>query len=89
MDTFFKDRQSAIKRQYSDAYRDGDTDGLDQARQNWKDLTSHMQSDGYKPPKVSDLIKAPHEREKREKATVGGIQFTKKNAGAVQELSEI
>ncbi len=89
MDTFFKDRQTAVKRAYVEAYRTNDSEALAEARQNWSDLTSHMKADGYQPPKVSDLVKAPHEQAKREKALVAGVPVTKRTAGAAQQLADI
>jgi hypothetical protein len=89
LDTFYKDRTTHLKRAYTEAYKDGDSSALAEARQDWQDMQAARKANGYKPAPLSDLLKAPMEQRKREKATLGGVQYRGKDAGAVRQLEEI
>ncbi len=89
MDLKFKKSTSDIKNAYVRAYRDGDTDKMAQARDDWADLQARMKAHEFTPPKTGDLIKAPHAQDKKDKALIGGVTTTKRTAGAARQLQEI
>lgn len=86
---FFKGRVSELKREYTRAYADGDAQAMAEVRENWSNLNAHQKADGYKPSALSDLLKAPQEKAKREKATAGGVQFRSREEGAIRQLAEL
>jgi len=89
MDLLYKGQVSETKRDYVRAYRDGDAAALAEAREEWAALAQRMKAHGFKPPKVSDLVKAPHEAKKREGMVVQGVAATKRNAGAARQLADL
>lgn len=88
-DEFFKERVTRVKREYTAAVRSGDTQAAAEARQRWVELQAVRKERGYKPSPMSELLKAPQERAKREKSAVGGVvPAGKREAGALQQLQE-
>jgi len=85
-DKFYNDRTSSLKREYGDAYRDGDSATMRSLRDEWMQTQEARKRLGYKPQPLSDLLKAPQEQRKREATAMGGVQTTKANAGFIGAL---
>lgn len=83
----FKARSAQVKKEYTEAYRSGDQSALRDARKEWEHLQGVRKDYGYKPQPMSELLKAPQEKAKREKNTAGGVQFNRNNQGFVKELA--
>jgi hypothetical protein len=85
-DKFYNDRTSSLKREYGDAYRDGDSATMRSLRDEWMQTQEARKRLGYKPQPLSELLKAPQAQRKREASATGGVQTTKANAGFVGAL---
>ena len=88
-DEFYNEKASEIKRAYVDAYKEGDNEGLGEARTEWNKLQESRTKNGYTKQPLSTLLKAPQEQKKRERNVTGGVQFNKANRGFVQKTSEL
>ena len=88
-DQFYNDKASEIKRAYTRAYKEGDTAALNEAREAWKSLQESRARNSYQRQPLSTLLKAPQEQKKRERQSVGGVQFNKANRGFVRTTSEL
>jgi hypothetical protein len=84
----FTDRTTKIKQQYVKAYRDKDQAGIREAREAWAKLQDAKRRNGVKVSPVSDLIRAPRDQAKRERDTVGGVQFTGSNRAMAQQIAQ-
>jgi hypothetical protein len=85
---FFKNRTSELKNQYAKAYKNGDSESMAEARENWQEMQDAKRAYGFTVQPISNLLKAPRELAKREKETVGGVQVKKSNKKFVQSLME-
>lgn len=83
----FTDEAADIKRAYVEAYDAKDSDGKLKAMAEWRKLQSEKKALGIATEPVATLLKAPKEQDKREKATVGGLQYTKSYKGFAERLS--
>ena len=83
----FTDRTSRIKNDYIKAVKDNDQEGKKEARAAWKKLQDAKRRNGVKPTPLSTLLKAPMEQRKRERNTVGGIQYTKRDRALARALA--
>lgn len=63
---FFKDRSTDIRKDYVEAYKKGDGEGMTEARQAWADMQESRKRNGFKIQPISELFKAPLEQRKRE-----------------------
>ena len=72
----FTERTSRIKNDYIKASKEKDQAGMKEARAAWKKLQDAKRRNGVKPTPLSTLLKAPQEQAKRERNTVGGVQYT-------------
>jgi hypothetical protein len=80
----FKDKAAKLKNQYTKARREGeDTTAI---RDKWTKLQDERVSEGFKREPLSSLLQAPQAQAKRERETVGGIQFNKQTRRFTQEL---
>ena len=86
--TNFQDRTTEIKNQYTKADRKGDTEAKAEARAAWTKLQDARVRNGLARKPLSDLLKAPAEQRKREKETVGGVQYTKATKKLAQQYAE-
>jgi hypothetical protein len=84
MDANFQDRSSRVRNQYTKAYRSRDTEGMREAREAWQKLQEARVRNGYTRQPLSNLLKAPQEQAKRERATVAGVQTNSGNRGFVE-----
>lgn len=85
---FFKDRTSELKNDYTKAYRNGDSDAMANIRNEWNEMNAAKRSYGFTVQPLSKLLKAPSERAKRERETVGGVQVKKSNVQFVESMVE-
>lgn len=85
-DKFYKDKTSQIKRAYADAYLANDSEGAREARQEWQESQEARKRLGFKPQPMSELLKAPQERRKREAQVKSGVATRENNAGFVDAL---
>lgn len=86
--TNFQERTTAIKNQYTKADRKGDAEAKAEAREAWKKLQDARVRNGLARQPLSNLLKAPAEQRKREKETVGGVQYTKATKKLAQQYAE-
>ena len=85
MDKHFRERTTRIKNDYAKAARRGDAEGMRQAREAWMRLQDARVKAGYTRQPMSNLLKAPQEQARRERDTVGGVQFNRSNAAFARE----
>jgi hypothetical protein len=83
----FTERTTKIKNDYVKAAREGDSEAQGAAREAWKKLQDVKRREGVNVSPLSDLLKAPAEQKKREKMTVGGVQYTKGTKKLAQEIA--
>lgn len=88
-DQFFKGQDRLLRKQYTQAYRDGDAAGLQEAREAWAEMQASRQRNGFTVQPLSNLLRAPQEQAKRERETTGGVQTRKQNAGFVQQTRDL
>ena len=83
----FTERTTKIKNDYVKAAREGDSEAQGAAREAWKKLQEVKKREGVNTSPLSELLKAPAEQKKREKMTVGGVQYTKGTKKLAQEIA--
>jgi len=83
----FVDRTTRIKNDYIKATRAGDSEAQGQAREAWQKLQAVKKENGVNTSPLSELLKAPAEQKKREKMTVGGVQYTKGTRKLAEEIA--
>ena len=86
MKSNFTDRTSSTKRQYVEAFRDKDQAGMKEAREAWAKLQDAKRRNGVRVSPLSDLMRAPSDQAKRERDTVGGVQFTRSNRAMAEQI---
>jgi len=79
----FQDRSTEIKNRYTKAAKSGDTAEMAAQREAWAKLQAARMNSGYTRQPMSELLKAPQDQAKRERQTVGGVQYNKANRAAV------
>ena len=85
---FFDEKVSQVKKDYVEAFQDNDTDAMAEARQEWLDMQATRKRLGLTVQPLSQLIKAPRERMKRDRMAVGGVAADKETQGFVRNLME-
>ena len=85
-ETFFRERVTKLKRQYSEAYEENDREAMLEARQAWAEMQASRKNLGFKVQPLSDLLKAPREKAKAEAKLENGIRTTEQARGFVQSL---
>ncbi len=89
-DKYYTSQTQAVKKSYTEAYLDGDTDRMREARDQWTNMQAARKGLGYKPSPLSDLLKAPADRAKHEQQTIGGVQYRgQRDEGAARQLAEL
>jgi len=83
----FTERTTKIKNDYVKAARAGDSEAQGEAREAWKSLQEAKRRNGVNTTPLSELLRAPAEQKKREKMTVGGVQYTKGNRKLAEEIA--
>ncbi len=81
---FFKDRSTEIRRDYVEAYKKGDGEGMTEAREAWSDMQESRKRNGFKAQPISELFKAPLEQRKRETAYRKTLNTTGAQAAGFQ-----
>lgn len=85
-ETFFRERVTKLKRQYSEAYEENDREAMLEARQTWAATQASRKNLGFKAQPLSDLLKAPREKAKAEAKLENGIRTTEQARGFVKSL---
>ena len=85
-ETFFRERVTKLKRQYSEAYEENDREAMLEARQAWVEMQASRKNLGFKVQPLSDLLKAPREKAKAEAKLENGIRTTEQARGFVKSL---
>ncbi len=85
-DTFYRERTSTLKREYSEAVRNNDTAAMREAREDWLATQVARRELGFSVQPLSELLRAPREQLKRERSTIGGVQTRANNEGFVEAL---
>jgi len=80
-DKFYKDRTSQLKREYADAVRANNPDAIREVREDWMRTQEARVRLGYPRQPMSELLKAPQARAKRESEVVAGVQTQQRNLG--------
>jgi hypothetical protein len=88
-DQFYNEKTSELKREYVRAYSEGDTEARGKTMDEWNKLQESRVRNGYTKQPLSTLLKAPQEKAKRERNTVGGVAVNKANRGFVRQTSEL
>jgi len=88
-DKFYAQRSADIKGSYVKAYRDNDSKGMADAREEFQRMEDSRVANGYKRQPMSDLFKAPMEAMKRERGVIGGVETSKQNRRFVEQASQI
>lgn len=88
-DRFNDDRSSELKKRYVEAVEAGDRTAMSDVRSDWKKFQDMRVSKGLKRQGISVLIKAPREKTKKERNTVGGVQFTTATRGEAEQLADL
>lgn len=88
-DQFYNEKTSELKREYVRAYSTGDAAARGEIMNEWRKLQESRARNGYTKQPLSTLLKAPQEKTKREKNTVGGVAVNKANRGFVRQTSEL
>ena len=83
----FHDRTVQIKNDYTKATRAGDSEAQGKAREAWQKLQAVKKENGVNTSPLSELLKAPAAQFKREKMTVGGVQYTKGTRKLAEEIA--
>ena len=83
-----KNRSTRIKNEYIKAVKNGDAAGRTEAMDAWRKLQDTRQESGFRRQPMSDLIKAPMAKAKRERDTRNGVQFNRSNRGYAEEMTE-
>ena len=84
----FTERTTRIKNQYIKAAKAKDQAGMKEAREAWVKLQDAKRRNGVKVTPLSSLLKAPMEQAKRERNTIGGIQFTRSTAAMARQIAQ-
>lgn len=84
---FYNERSSDLKRDYVKAYKSKDTEAMAEAREAWRQLQAARAAVGFRRQPLGDLIKAPMEQKKRERAAAKGIEYTTQTKSFVERLT--
>ena len=83
-DKGFMDRTTRLKNDYSKSVKAGE--GVSEVRDAWAKLQEKRVESGLTRQPMSTLLRAPQEQNKREKQTVGGLQYNKNNKREVESM---
>jgi hypothetical protein len=81
---FYSERTSDIKRDYINAYKKGDSEGMEEARMKWMEMQDSRRANGFKVQPMSDLFRAPRNAAKREVKTVRSLDTSGATAAGFQ-----
>lgn len=86
-DKFFEEKAADIKRDYSRAFKSGDSGAMQDAREAWMSLQDARSRNGYARQPLSTLFRAPQDQLTRERNVVGGVEFNRNNRLFVEEVA--
>lgn len=86
---FYKTKVSNLRREYVAAAKEKNGAELKDIREKWSDLQDARVKNGLKRQPLGDLLKSPREQEKRERNTLSGMQYTRRNKGLVTQLDDL
>lgn len=84
---FQKDKAARIKRDYTQAARAGRSEEMARLRKEWQALQANKPTRERQP--LAELLKAPTEQRKRERQTVGGLQYSTRTRQRAEELAAL
>jgi hypothetical protein len=70
---FYKDKTNRLTEKYARAAKKGDTEGMQDAREQWMELQESRLKNGFPRQPLSTLLKAPVEQAKRERQVVNHV----------------
>ena len=76
---FYEGRTSKLKVDYVKAFKAHDASQLQDIREEWAKLQKGRREDGFKAQPLSQLIRAPHQLDKRQGHIAGGVEYSKSN----------
>jgi hypothetical protein len=83
---FFTNKTAELNKRYTKAYKSKDNAEMRAVRTDFEELQNLRAQYGLKRQPVSNLLKQPREQAKRERNTVGGLQYTSGNREMVERL---
>jgi hypothetical protein len=84
---FFSGKTSSLNKRYLRAYKDRDGAEMRELREEFEELQKLRVEYGLKRQPISNLLKQPQEQAKRERNTIGGVQYTSGNREMVERLA--
>lgn len=88
-DEFYQARTTQLKKDYTKAARANDSAARREVIEAWMRTQEARRQLGYKPQPLADLMKAPKEQAKRERAVAGGVAFKQGNEGFTRSMAEL
>jgi hypothetical protein len=85
---FFQNTQKNLAHKYEQSFKNGDADGMQEARQEFLQLQNARAAHGFTRLPLTTLTKDVEAQRKRERAVVGGVEATKQNIGFARELED-
>lgn len=86
-DTFYRNRTTQLKNEYTRAFKANDAQAMRELRQDWLDTQAARKKVGFSTQPLSTLLKAPQEQRKRESGSVAGVKVTDTNRRFVEQLA--
>jgi hypothetical protein len=84
---FFRQAASNLYKRYSAAAKERDQAEMRELREEFEDLQKLRVARGLQRQPLSNLLKQPQEQAKRERNTIGGVQYTSGNREMVERLA--
>lgn len=85
----YQTRTARIKRQYGEAVRSRDRRAMADLRREWVELQSLKRKGGFRVAPLSELIRAPMEKAKRERKVATGVKYDAGNQRFVRQTAEL
>jgi hypothetical protein len=86
IDKHYDAETAQLNRRYNKAAKAGDKAEQREIQNEFLALQAAKKRDGVKSQPLSNLLKAPREQKKRERKTIGGVQYTKANRELVLDM---
>jgi hypothetical protein len=86
---FYKDKTNRLTEKYARAAKKGDTEGMQETRDQWMDLQESRLKNGFPRQPLSTLLKAPVNQAKRERQVVNHVGAGHASRQLAEELGEI
>jgi hypothetical protein len=85
----FRNSSDQLTAEFAKAIRSGDSKEAQDIRGKWSDLQDERVALGFAKQPLSVLLKAPANQAKRERNSVGGVEFNKNNKDFVNNLNNL